>query len=99
MLARRAASADRGQCLDKMSLGDLTVAYFAHHTIVAYLALAAAAVGLSAALATGWGGPAAGVAAAFLVYSIVEYGLHRWVLHGSFLYKRAWTARLWKRIH
>ena len=99
MLARRAASANQKHRLDKMGLGDLAAAYFAHYTILTYLALAMAAIASSTSLATGWGEPVAGVAAALLVYPIAEYGLHRWVLHGRFLYRWAWTARVWKRIH
>jgi sterol desaturase/sphingolipid hydroxylase (fatty acid hydroxylase superfamily) len=99
MLARRAAPTDQRHRLDKMSLGDLVAAYFAHYTILTYLVLAAAAIASSAALSTGWGEPVAGVTAALLVYPIAEYGLHRWVLHGRFLYRWAWTARVWKRIH
>ena len=99
MLARRAAPTGQKHRLDKMSLGDLAAAYFAHYTIVIHLVLAAAAIASSAALATGWGEPVAGVAAALLVYPIAEYGLHRWVLHGRILYRWAWTARVWKRIH
>jgi sterol desaturase/sphingolipid hydroxylase (fatty acid hydroxylase superfamily) len=33
------------------------------------------------------------------VYPLIEYGLHRFVLHSSFLYRSAVTAALWKRIH
>ena len=32
-------------------------------------------------------------------YPLVWYLLHRYVLHGSFLYKMLWSAALWKRIH
>jgi hypothetical protein len=87
MLARRAAPTDQRHRLDKMSLGDLVAAYFAHYTILTYLVLAAAAIASSAALSTGWGEPVAGVTAALLVYPTAEYGLHRWVLHGRFLYR------------
>src|SRR5919206_15112 len=37
--------------------------------------------------------------AAVLVYPLVWYLLHRFVLHGSFLYKMRWSAAMWKRIH
>ena len=34
-----------------------------------------------------------------VAYPLVWYLLHRFVLHGSFLYRSRWTAALWKRIH
>jgi sterol desaturase/sphingolipid hydroxylase (fatty acid hydroxylase superfamily) len=34
-----------------------------------------------------------------LVYPFVEYALHRFILHGRYLYRSSWTAALWKRIH
>lgn len=37
--------------------------------------------------------------AVVLVYPVVWYLLHRYVLHGRVLYKIKWTATLWKRIH
>jgi sterol desaturase/sphingolipid hydroxylase (fatty acid hydroxylase superfamily) len=34
-----------------------------------------------------------------IVYPLVWYLLHRFVLHGTWLYKRPETAAIWKRIH
>ncbi len=34
-----------------------------------------------------------------LAYPFVEYALHRFILHGRYLYRSSWTAALWKRIH
>lgn len=85
--------------LGRMSLRDLLRAYFAHPAIQVYAALALA--GTAAALAwTEQGGRTALAALAVVaLYPFVEYGLHRFVLHGRFLYKSRLTAALWKRIH
>ena len=83
--------------LDKMTLRDLVHAYFAYPAIQVYLALGTA----SAVAALWWGGSAMSLlvaaGAAVLLYPLVWYLLHRYVLHGSFLYKMQWSAALWKR--
>jgi sterol desaturase/sphingolipid hydroxylase (fatty acid hydroxylase superfamily) len=33
------------------------------------------------------------------IYPLVEFCLHRFVLHSKALYRKPWTARLWRRIH
>jgi sterol desaturase/sphingolipid hydroxylase (fatty acid hydroxylase superfamily) len=85
--------------LDKMSLRELVHAYFAYPAIQVYLGLGI----LSAAAALWWAGSllplGAAAVAAILLYPVVWYLLHRFVLHGSFLYKMRWSAALWKRIH
>ena len=85
--------------LDKMTLGDLVAAYFTHYTIMTYLALAVISVVAAAALAGASWRPLLAAAAVVPLYPLVWYLLHRFVLHGSFLYKRPQTAALWKRIH
>lgn len=37
--------------------------------------------------------------ATLLAYPFVEYSVHRFILHGRYLYRSPWTAALWKRIH
>ena len=85
--------------LDKMGPGELVKAYFTHYAILSYLVLAA----VCTALVFAWGEPgwAAALAAAAVVpiYPMFWYLLHRYVLHGAFLYKSPLTAPLWKRIH
>ena len=90
----------RKHYLDKMTLGDLVRAYAAYPSIQAYVVLAVVAAGVVVAQ---WpapvGGVAAAVAATIVVYPLVWYLLHRYVLHGRYLYKWAVTAAMWKRIH
>ena len=85
--------------LGKMTLPDLVKAYFLYPAVITYLALSAISIGVIAYTAQSiW--PlivAAGLAA--LIYPLVWYCLHRFVLHGSFLYKSPLTASTWKRIH
>jgi len=85
--------------LEKMTLRDLNKAYFAYPAIQVYLLLGA----LGAAAALRWAHSllplVISAAATVLVYPLVWYLLHRFVLHGSFLYKIRWSAALWKRIH
>jgi sterol desaturase/sphingolipid hydroxylase (fatty acid hydroxylase superfamily) len=85
--------------LDRMTLPELVRAYFAYPAIIAYLALALAALGVY-----GWRpAPLApsliAVAAASLAYPLIWYVLHRWVLHSRWMWRHKWLASTWKRIH
>ena len=90
----------RKHYLDKTTLGDLVRAYAAYPTIQAYVVLALIAAG---AVIAQWPAPVGGVAAAVVatiaVYPLIWYLLHRYVLHGRYLYKWVGTAAMWKRIH
>ena len=90
----------RKHYLDKMTLDDLIRAYAAYPAIRAYALLAVISAGL---VGLYWDGRALGVAASMVVaalaYPVVWYLLHRFVLHGRYLYKTAQTAPLWKRVH
>ena len=85
--------------LDEMTLPDLWKAFLLYKDIHIYFALAIAAIGTSLYLGiTGLQSVAIG-ATVFIIYPMVWYGLHRWVLHGRLLYKIPATAKVWKRIH
>ncbi|MFL5334191.1 MAG: sterol desaturase family protein [Geminicoccaceae bacterium] len=99
MLARVSPWHGRKYFLDKMTLGDLVVAYFAHHSIQVYLLAAALGAGFAVATAPSTREPLLTVLMVALLYPLVEYALHRWVLHNRLLYKSPWTAKVWKRIH
>jgi sterol desaturase/sphingolipid hydroxylase (fatty acid hydroxylase superfamily) len=85
--------------LDKMDLHDLVRAYFRYPAIQMYLGLGAVAAALAVMWAQSFLPLAAAAIAAVLLYPVVWYLLHRFILHGTFLYKLPWTAALWKRIH
>lgn len=82
-----------------MSLGDLVRAYFTYPTILVYLALTVAGAGLAAYLARGAWPLVAVPPLVAVLYPLVEYLLHRFVLHGRYLYKSPLTSATWKRIH
>jgi sterol desaturase/sphingolipid hydroxylase (fatty acid hydroxylase superfamily) len=85
--------------LDKMTLRELVWAYATYPAIQVYALLSVVGLGL----AIYWGGSLprllAAVAATLLVYPLVWYLLHRYMLHGRLLYRFPQTASLWKRIH
>jgi sterol desaturase/sphingolipid hydroxylase (fatty acid hydroxylase superfamily) len=89
----------RKHYLDRMTMRDLVRAYFAYPAIQAYLALGAAASAVAVYLWPGIGAALASVAATLMIYGLVWYVLHRFVLHGRYLFKSAMTAPVWKRIH
>jgi sterol desaturase/sphingolipid hydroxylase (fatty acid hydroxylase superfamily) len=87
--------------LGKMGLRELIPAYFTYPAVIVYLTLGAG--GLVAAV---WLGALAtpvrtaiAFASAIVMYPVVWYVLHRFILHSRFLYRFSSTARLWKRIH
>ncbi|MCW5749952.1 MAG: sterol desaturase family protein [Alphaproteobacteria bacterium] len=82
-----------------MNFRELVVAYFTYPAIQVYLLVAVAGAVLAGMLTVnGWHAALAALAVV-LLYPLVEYVLHRWVLHNSLLYKLPFTARTWKRIH
>jgi len=90
--------------LDKIGLRELARGYFRHPAILTYLAILPFSGYF--ALVLGQFSPAEraarlGVAAlvTILLYPLVWYLLHRYVLHATFLYRSPRTASLWKRIH
>jgi len=84
--------------LDRMGLRDLTRAYFAYPDIIVYLFLATAAGGVAVFAAGSIWQIALPAVFAVVVYPLVWYALHRWLLHSRFLYRNKWTASLWARI-
>lgn len=85
--------------LGRMTMDELVRAYFTYRAIQTYIALTIASVALTASLAREVLPLALAALLAVLVYPIVWYLLHRFVLHGRFLYRSRWTAAAWKRIH
>jgi len=90
---------NRTHNLARMSLGDLIVAFASYYAVLVYVAFAGVSLWLTALWFDSWRTlVAAGIFAA-VVYPMVWYVLHRWVLHGQYLYRSPMTARVWKRIH
>ncbi|MEE9299841.1 MAG: sterol desaturase family protein [Alphaproteobacteria bacterium] len=89
----------RKHYLDKMTLAELAKAYFTYPAIQTYVALLAISVGVTVLWAESIAPIAVAVSASCLIYALVWYFLHRFVLHGRFLYRSSHTAALWKRVH
>ena len=90
--------------LNRMTLRQLTIAYFQYPAILTYIFL----LGISIYMALPfdnqvgkyfWSSQIIAVIVAILVYPMIWYLLHRYILHGRFLYRSPKIAAVWKRIH
>lgn len=99
MVSARGTWSSRDYSLDKMTLRDLVAGYFTYPGIQAYGVLSVIGAAIAAYFADGVVPLIAAAVATGLVYPLVWYVLHRFVLHGTWLYKRPQTAAVWKRIH
>ncbi|MFC7331689.1 sterol desaturase family protein [Rhodocista pekingensis] len=89
----------RSYDLGRMTLRDLAVAYWTYPAIQVYTALALVSAGMALAWAGDWAALVLTVLVASAVYPLAWYAIHRFILHGRWLYRMPWTAALWKRIH
>lgn len=89
----------RSHYLNKMTLGQLVVAYFQYYTIRTFLVLAAIAAGVALWQPTTLVRAAAAATFVVVVYPVVWYAIHRYIMHSSWMMKSPLTARTWKRIH
>jgi len=85
--------------LERMTLPRLWAAYFLYPAIQVYILLALLGAWLSWRWAASVWPLVAAVALVLVLYPLVWYLLHRFVLHGRFLYRSPLTAKVWKRIH
>ncbi len=85
--------------LARMGLRDLLAAYGSHPAVHLYAALALASLGLAIHYSAALWPLLLTVVATVVTYPVVWYVLHRFILHGRFLYRSRLTAPLWKRIH
>jgi sterol desaturase/sphingolipid hydroxylase (fatty acid hydroxylase superfamily) len=90
---------NRTHNLARMTLGDLVVAFFSYYAVLVYLGFAAVAATFAARWFEAWLPVAAAAIFAALAYPLAWYLLHRFVLHGQYLYRSPLTAKVWKRIH
>ncbi len=90
---------ERKHYLDKMTLPELIRAYYCYPAIQTYLFLAALSSGFAIYFAQEALPLLFAVGAVIVIYPIAWYFLHRYILHGKFLYKSPYTAPAWKRIH
>lgn len=99
MIARYGFWNNRKYNLEKMTLRDLTAAYFQYYAIDAYLLIGLISGILGWIYMTSFAALTASVLIAIFVYPLIWYVLHRYVLHGQYPYKSKYTAKVWKRIH
>ena len=85
--------------LGRLTLPGLVRAYFSYSTIWNYIILATVSSAIVVWNATAVLPLLIAAILTVLMYPFAEYLLHRFVLHGRFLYKSRWTAVVWKRIH
>jgi sterol desaturase/sphingolipid hydroxylase (fatty acid hydroxylase superfamily) len=89
----------RAHYLDRMTLGELVLAYFQHYAIRAYLLLAVLLIGTTLWLGGDARGPLLGAGAAMLSYPLAWYLIHRYLLHSRWAWKYPALAATWKRVH
>lgn len=89
----------RAHDLGRMTLGDLTRTYFLYPGIAVYLFLAAVSFAVAGFTYTGaWPLVIAAIAAS-VVYPVAWYAIHRFIMHGRWIYRMPGMAAFWKRIH
>lgn len=89
----------RKHYLNKMGLKDLFVAYFQYYAIQAYILLGLISTYFAVHYATAIVPNLIVIALSIFAYPLAWYLLHRYVLHGRFLFRSRLTAAAWKRIH
>ncbi|MDD2704013.1 MAG: sterol desaturase family protein [Acidocella sp.] len=89
----------RSYDLGRMTLSDLWSAYLTYPAINLYAALAVVSGAFALLTAKSWLAVVLPLLAVCVVYPLVWYALHRYILHGRWLYRMKWSAGLWKRIH
>lgn len=85
--------------LGKMSLHQLWIAYLTYPTILLYFALIIATAFGALHFSHSLLKTLIPVPVVIAVYPLAWYMIHRFILHGRWLYRNHWTAALWKRIH
>ena len=89
--------------LDRMTFRDLVLAYVSYPSIQVYAILLAGSILAAILIYPYFPVPflqiMGSIVGTLLAYPFVEYAVHRFLLHGRFLYRSPWTAALWKRIH
>lgn len=85
--------------LDEMTLPEFWRAFFLYPDIHIYISLALLSAGLAFVLGVTLIQTLVTAGVVAVVYPMAWYLLHRYVLHGKYLYRSKHTAPIWKRIH
>ncbi len=89
----------RTHYLDRMTLRELVIAYFQYPAIIAYILCAVVSLGIYLVYPTSLVETLASILIAVVAYPLAWYAIHRWILHGRWMWKHKWLAATWKRIH
>ncbi len=90
---------NRTHHLNKMDLRQLIIAYFQYYAIQAYIVIGVISTYVALTHYTSLLPHLGIIALVIFLYPLAWYLLHRYVLHGRFLFRSPITAPVWKRIH
>ncbi|MBA43405.1 MAG: fatty acid hydroxylase [Magnetococcales bacterium] len=85
--------------LDEMTLPEFWKAFFLYPDVHIYICLAILSAAAAFIFGITLGEVAITAVTVAVVYPMAWYLLHRYVLHGNYLYRSKMTAPIWKRIH
>ncbi|MBI2719150.1 MAG: sterol desaturase family protein [Rhizobiales bacterium] len=79
--------------------GQFLAIYASHYAVILYLGVVLATGWLAVHLMQSPWQLLGSLAIVVVIYPVIEFCLHRFVLHSRALYRKPWTAGLWRRIH
>jgi sterol desaturase/sphingolipid hydroxylase (fatty acid hydroxylase superfamily) len=85
--------------LDRMNMRQLVTAFFQYPAVIGYLLLSAVSIGVFVARPAPVLPTIAAMVISVMLYPLVWYVLHRFVLHSRWMFKVPMLAATWKRIH
>jgi len=85
--------------LNRMTFDDLIRAYVTYPGMQIYAVMIAIAVAIAFWTIESWSMTLLALVAGALIFPISWYITHRFILHGSWMYKTPLLARFWKRVH
>lgn len=85
--------------LNRMTFNDLIRAYVTYPAIQVYAGIVLVCIAIVALTVEAFLLTAGAFIAGALVFPLSWYITHRFILHGSWMYKTPYLARFWKRVH
>lgn len=82
-----------------MTTAEFFAAYFSHHGVAVYSALAVVFAVLAAFTVTNWMQVVLPPLLVLLAYPLIEFTVHKYILHNRAFYKHRETAAFWRRVH
>ncbi len=78
---------------------EFTLIFLSHYAVALYVVLAAVTGIWAVMIRHSWWQFFVALVLVAILYPSVEFCLHRFVLHGRYLYKSSLTSALWRRLH